>query len=66
MALAGVSRPALPGVREKKRRTPGSAGRLETKSANRVIWLHQDRDKVKVSGRPRWSPARLQVAGGLG
>ncbi|KAJ1203751.1 hypothetical protein NDU88_007532 [Pleurodeles waltl] len=24
--LDGVSRPALPGVREKKRRTPGSAG----------------------------------------
>ncbi|KAJ1101247.1 hypothetical protein NDU88_006319 [Pleurodeles waltl] len=44
--------------------SPGAVA--ETKSANRVIWLHLDRGKVKLSGRPRWSPARLQVAGGLG
>ncbi|KAJ1150545.1 hypothetical protein NDU88_003336 [Pleurodeles waltl] len=38
---------------------------VETKSANRVIWLYLNRGKVKVSGRPRWSPALVQAAGGL-
>ncbi|KAJ1167477.1 hypothetical protein NDU88_007868 [Pleurodeles waltl] len=38
MVLAGVSRPALPGVREKKPRTPGSAGIGEN-----GVWAAQKR-----------------------